>query len=216
MYFYREPSIFPSFMFTSREVISLAEDPGLWDDFRQGDLGAFTELYNRYVQRLYNYGKRFVSDSALVEDCIQDLFVELWNKKEHLGRTDSPQNYLLKAIRNKLLRRLSQGQKFIAEELENYDFVIELSHEMALINEQAGFEQRAKLQRALEKLTKRQREIIFLKFYENLSYQQIASVMSVEVRYAYNLVSLAIDALKQNLLSVLVVLVQSVISLLTN
>jgi RNA polymerase sigma factor (sigma-70 family) len=185
-------------MYTSRDVLPFAEDAGLWDNFRRGDLEAFTELYNRYVNRLYTYGKRLGADSALVEDCIQDLFVELWHKKEHLGQTDSPGKYLVKAIRNKLLRRLSIRQKF-SDTVENDNLPVELSYETALIQEQSGQEQQVRLQKALRQLTKRQREVIFLKFYENMSYQQIASLLSVEVNYVYNLVSLAMHALKNHM-----------------
>lgn len=187
-------------MFGHNHVIQEYDDSFLWDRFRAGQLPAFTELYNTYVQTLYNYGKRFTADSDLIEDCIQDLFVELWHKKETLGDTDSPKHYLLKSLRNRLFRRFSQYQKFTSDGLEEYDFEVELSYELSLIDEQAAVQQRDQLQQALRQLTKRQREIIFLKFYENLSYEEIATVMSLEVKSAYNLVSKAVEAIKRYLL----------------
>jgi RNA polymerase sigma factor (sigma-70 family) len=187
-------------MFGPNHVIQQYDDSFLWDRFRAGQLPAFTELYNTYVQTLYNYGKRFTTDSDLIEDCIQDLFVELWHKKETLGDTDSPKYYLLKSLRNRLFRRFSQYQKFTSDGLEEYDFEVELSYELSLIDEQAAVQQRDQLQQALRQLTKRQREIIFLKFYENLSYEEIATVMSLEVKSAYNLVSKAVEAIKRYLL----------------
>lgn len=184
----------------SKQVLQQNESVLLWDQFRAGELTAFTELYNTYVQTLYNYGKRFTFDKTLVEDCIQDLFIELWNKRDHLGNTDSPKSYLIKSLRNRLLRRLTREHKYTLNHLfEEYDFEVELSPEFSLINEQSSIEQRAQLQQALQQLTKRQREVIFLKFYENLSYEEIATLMSIELRSVYNLVSKAIDLIKRSL-----------------
>lgn len=181
----------------SKQVLQ-QQDGILWNQFRAGELSAFTELYNTYVQTLYNYGKRFSPDKALIEDSIQDLFIELWNKKDHLSDTDSPKYFLMKSLRNKMLRKLEREHRYILNNLsEDYDFEVELSYEFSLVTEQTSIEQRQQLQQALQQLTKRQREVIFLKFYENLSYEEIAALMSIELRSVYNLVSKAIDVIKR-------------------
>ncbi|MDJ1472699.1 sigma-70 family RNA polymerase sigma factor [Cytophagaceae bacterium DM2B3-1] len=191
----------------SKQVLQ-QQDGILWNQFRAGELTAFTELYNNYVQTLYNYGKRFTPDKALIEDSIQDLFIELWNKKDHLSDTDSPKYFLMKSLRNKMLRKLEREHKYILNNLsEDYDFEVELSYEFSLVSEQASIEQRQHLQQALQQLTKRQREVIFLKFYENLSYEEIASLMAIELRSVYNLVSKAIDVIKRYISRLFLILV---------
>ncbi|MDJ1482326.1 sigma-70 family RNA polymerase sigma factor [Cytophagaceae bacterium YF14B1] len=196
----------------SKQVLQ-QQDGILWNQFRAGELPAFTELYNTYVQTLYNYGKRFTPDKALIEDSIQDLFIELWNKKDHLSDTDSPKYFLMKSLRNKMLRKLEREHKYILNNLsEDYDFEVELSYEFSLVTEQASIEQQEKLQQALQQLTKRQREVIFLKFYENLSYEEIASLMSIELRSVYNLVSKAIDVIKRYISRLFLLLVVLVFS----
>ncbi|MDJ1502727.1 sigma-70 family RNA polymerase sigma factor [Xanthocytophaga agilis] len=191
----------------SKQVLQ-QQDGILWNQFRAGELSAFTELYNTYVQTLYNYGKRFTPDKALIEDSIQDLFIELWNKKDHLSDTDSPKYFLMKSLRNKMLRKLEREHKYILNNLsEDYDFEVELSYEFSLVTEQASIEQRQQLQQALQQLTKRQREVIFLKFYENLSYEEIASLMAIELRSVYNLVSKAIDVIKRYISRLFLILI---------
>jgi RNA polymerase sigma factor (sigma-70 family) len=170
----------------------------LWNDFRKGDLEAFTKLYRKYLRPLYNYGKKICTNNAFVEDCIQDLFVELWKNKAQLNATESPKYYLFKSLRRKIFRELS-GNKLLFEVItEEYNFEITLSAETDLIYTQHLSEQQLHLQKALEALTKRQREAIFLRFYENLSYEEVASIMSLELRSTYNLISKAIDALKRS------------------
>jgi RNA polymerase sigma factor (sigma-70 family) len=170
----------------------------LWNEFREGNLEAFTKLYRKYLRPLYNYGKKFSANKAFVEDCIQDLFVELWKNKAQLNATQSPKYYLFKSLRRKIFRELS-GNKLLVEAItEEYNFEITLSAETNLIYTQQLFEQQQHLQKALETLTKRQREAIFLRFYENLSYEEVASIMSLELRSVYNLISKAIDSLKRS------------------
>jgi RNA polymerase sigma-70 factor (ECF subfamily) len=54
----------------------LTNDPELWNAFRQGDEQAFAQIYRNYVKVLYRYGLKITPDTSLIEDCIQDLFVE--------------------------------------------------------------------------------------------------------------------------------------------
>lgn len=170
----------------------------LWNEFRAGSLEAFTNLYGKYLRPLYNYGKKFSKDTAFVEDCIQDLFVELWKNKAGLNATESPKYYLFKSLRNKIFRELNSNKPLFEAVTEEYNFEIEFSAETNLLYNQTLFDQQQYLHRALQTLTKRQREAIFLRFYENLSYEEVASIMSLELRSVYNLISKAIDALKKS------------------
>jgi RNA polymerase sigma factor (sigma-70 family) len=178
-----------------------------WDAFRAGSLEAFTALYNTHVRALYGYGRKFTPDADLVEDCIQDLFVDLWKKREGLGPTDSAKYYLFAALRNRIIRHRQTAAKWSAEAFpEEYEFEITLSPEVSLINDQVTQEQRLYLEQALGKLTRRQREAVYLKFFEGLSYDEVARVMQLELRSVYNLVSKAIETLKHNAPKVLTAL----------
>jgi RNA polymerase sigma factor (sigma-70 family) len=114
-----------------------------------------------------------------------------------LGATDSAKYYLYKSLRRKIFRQISDANKYLPEALmEDYNFEMELSVETNLVSSQLMFEQKLFLEKALQNLTKRQSEAIYLRFYENLSYEEVASIMSLELRSVYNLIAKSIDALK--------------------
>lgn len=85
-----------------------------WVSFQSGDKNSFAWLYDTYVDDLYNYGIRFIADTHLVEDTIQDLFIRLWKNKRGLKVPPSVKNYLFTAFRNLLFRTLSRQKKFLS------------------------------------------------------------------------------------------------------
>lgn len=190
-----------------REVAEHVGEAALWDEFRAGSLQAFTELYNTHVRALYGYGRKFTADTDMLEDCIQDLFIDLWKKRENLGFTNSVKFYLFVALRNRIIRQKQSASKRAAEAFPaEYEFEIALSPETALINDQTWLEQKRYLEQAISKLTRRQKEAVYLKFFEGLSYEETASIMNLELRSVYNLISKAVEALRHNAPKVLVLL----------
>jgi RNA polymerase sigma factor (sigma-70 family) len=173
----------------------------LWQSFKKGNRLAFTTLYQKYVGLLYNYGRHLSADHELVKDCLQELFAFLWNKKETLSEIHSVRHYLYKSFRRRLIAELVKRRKFVSDEgiWANADFEITLPFETQLVETQLGQQQHIQLNEAINRLTKRQKEAIFLKFYNNMSYQEVASVMQMGVDSVYNVVSKAIDALRKNM-----------------
>lgn len=178
---------------------SLPSDQDLWRAFKGGDRAAFSTIYRHYIQPLYNYGMKVAEDSDLVEDAIQELFIYLWKTRENLGETDSIKFYLFKSLRRRIItsqeESLRQAKKKISvgqgQESATY------SHEQFLVSRQLEEDQHRQLHLSLQGLTKRQREAITLRFYDNLSFQEVAQVMSLNIKSTYNLVSKALDALKE-------------------
>jgi RNA polymerase sigma factor (sigma-70 family) len=173
------------------------EDRNLWHAFKEGNYAAFTQIYRQHVQALFNFGSKITPDRNLVEDAVHDLFVEIWKNRATLGEVNSVKYYLFKALKRKIIRTLSK--KTPHSIAEDYHFEIVFSHEFALINDQINEEQGKKLANALKDLSDRQREAIFLRFYDGLSYEEIASVMSVTIKTAYNFVYMALSQLRQSL-----------------
>jgi len=180
------------------------QEDQLWIDFQNGCETAFTEIYNNYFRLLYNYGSKFTSDEDLVKDSIHDLFVKLWEKRQQLHNIASPKYYLLKAMRHKLLDALAREKKLVHEQEgfpeDRFEFV--LPYESLLISHQLTREQEKSVTQALNALTPRQKEAIFLRFYNNMSYEEIASLMSLSVDSCYNLISKALSQVKKNLTKV--------------
>jgi RNA polymerase sigma factor (sigma-70 family) len=172
-----------------------------WQSFKQGDRGAFEQLLNQHYDFLLNYGVRFYNDKEFVQDCVHDLFVDLWNRREHLSDVVSVKAYLFKILRRNITKENKRLKWFrnadsILEEGNNFE--VEFSIESYLIGREIQAESLQRLQIALSKLTKRQREALFLRFSENLSYDEIAEIMGINYRSGVNLIHEAIKAIRQN------------------
>ncbi|MEQ9440871.1 MAG: sigma-70 family RNA polymerase sigma factor [Cyclobacteriaceae bacterium] len=173
-------------------------DTLLWEQFRQGNKAAFDCIYDRLFQTLCSYGDKICDDKSLVEDTIQDLFIYLWTKRTRLGKTNAIKFYLFRCLRRNLIRAMSREKKrpdpFSVVEKYHCHFQLSLKKSSAPAFEEN--ELRDKLTRALHRLTDRQKEAIYLKFYNNLSFQEVAAVMEIEVRSVYNLIGRTIDILR--------------------
>jgi len=174
-------------------------DEVVWTAFRGGDKQAFAMLYHRYFKTLIQHGLRISSDKDLVKDCIHDLFMEIWKNKLNLSSPASVKAYLVSSLQRKVIRQLKRirTREDGALRLPAIEFVH--SKEDQIISEQRREEQCHKIKKALEVLTKRQKEAVYLKFYSNLSYAEIANLMAISTESIYNLVSKAIDNLQGEL-----------------
>jgi RNA polymerase sigma factor (sigma-70 family) len=172
----------------------------IWDTFRYGDESSLRKLFEEYYDPLFNYGHKFTADSFVIEEALQDLFVKLWNNKNNIRETGSVKNYLYKSFRRVLLRKLDYSPRLHlfsnANAPDNIPFTIQLGHDDAMIRDENNQETRQKLETALSRLSPRQREIIHLRYFEELDYEEIAVIMQLSISSAYKLLYRAIDALK--------------------
>jgi len=177
------------------------DDSTLWLSFKKGNDLAFSILYNKYVQRLYSYGMHSCRDKDLVLDCLQELFTLLWDRREKLSEVTCVNYYLFKSFRRLLMNRLTVGRKFLISlsDRDSYGFDFSPSQEDALIEEEWETERNKKVRNSLHSLTKRQREAIYLKFFNQLSYHEVAAIMDLHVDSVYNLISKSIDLLRKRL-----------------
>ncbi len=180
----------------------------VWQDFRRGSKEAYEYIYRKYVTILYNYGYRITKDKAQTQDCIQDVFINLLTHREKLTDTDSIKFYLFKSLRRELMRKREVHQAFASSENNPHDddFEVTFSYEYQLIESQMLAERSEHLLRVLNELPPRQKEAIFLRFYDNLSYEEIAAIMGIDQTSAYKLMYKAIDRLHQILVGEIILL----------
>lgn len=167
----------------------------LWDRYRKGDKLAFEQIYFGHVNMLYDYGMRMTRDTALVEDCVQDLFSDLWEKRMQMSCVHSVRSYLLISIKRRILRKLSNERKSALQAQFHDDsqaFHPDLFESMAE-------EKLIHLAQSFAKLSDKQKEVIYLRFYNQLSYEEIAEVMSVQVKAIYKLMARAIQTLRMHI-----------------
>ncbi|MEP6928259.1 MAG: sigma-70 family RNA polymerase sigma factor [Ginsengibacter sp.] len=171
-------------------------DNVLWSQFRNGDTESFVSIFKNYYSELFNYGCKITGDHAIIEDCIQDLFIDLW--RTH-GKAEilSLKAYFFKAFKFKLVRAIGKAGKTSSFLPEVHEIEFEISYEMLLINNQENKELAQKVFNAMQELSARQKEIIYLKFQQNLSYEEVSGIMNINYQAARNLVYQAIKVLKK-------------------
>jgi RNA polymerase sigma-70 factor (ECF subfamily) len=165
----------------------------LWNAFKHGDREAFDNLFRRYYPMLVLYGARLCPDKDIVDDCIQDLFIELWQSKA-ATEVQSVKAYFLKALKYKLFRRLKN--KLPAQTGNNTEETIVLSHDQLIITREDELYTAKKIISAINELPGRQKEIIYLRIYQDLNYDEISEVMNINYQVARNLFYQSIKSLR--------------------
>jgi len=166
----------------------------LWEAFRKGDKEAFAALFRQHYETLFRYGSKFTNDTKLLEDSIHELFIEIWQSKSATPVL-SVKAYLLKSLKYKLLKVFRQNGRMIPLS-DNNDIAFEWSHEQFLIDQQDSIERKLLVLNALGQLSNRQKEIIYLKYYQNLDYEEVSEIMNINYQVARNLLYQAIKSLK--------------------
>ncbi|MEC5144865.1 Sigma-70 family RNA polymerase sigma factor [Chitinophaga sp. 180180018-2] len=193
----------------------MQDEKDIWNAFRSGDASSLQAIFDKYYSPLFNYGHRFSADDHLIEDALQELFVKLWKNRESIRETDSVKNYLYKSFRRVLLRMLEVQQR-------NHTFSVldewpewgqELAYDQTMISRERLEKIRGNLVAALTKMTPRQREIIHLRYYEEMEYDEIAALMQLSVSSTYKLVYKAIETLRQYLSKSDLLILSALISL---
>ena len=179
------------------EYLSDSYQSTRWRQFCAGDKNAFGEIAELNYAALHHYGTRFTSDRDLIKDCIQDLFLEVWEKREKLDYVVAIKPYLFQSLRNNLIRRIKK-QSVFSDISQNEDYPeSDISPESNWIVIETDQLTNSRLRQGIEMLPKRQREALYLKYYENLSYDEIAEVMGLQRQAVANYLQYGIQKLRE-------------------
>lgn len=185
-------------------VVSLQKTPDQlhWEALLNGNRDALAGLYEKYFDLLYEYGMRLCHDPELVKDCIQDLFIKLWTNRNNLSITTSIKPYLYTSLRNTVINKLEQ-EKHIRERenktIHDFPFNLHYNIESSMIQNEEDLDRNSLVINALEQLTSRQKECIYLRFYSGLEYTEIADIMNISLKAAYKIAGRAIGFLRKYL-----------------
>ena len=172
----------------------------IWESLKTGDRASFEQVFRKYYRPLLNYGMRLNPDEDEIKDCIQILFLTIWERKESLGDSDSVKNYLLASLRRLVIKRMNATKNtFVSIDNNDVAFYADLSPEARIIHDQNCCDNINTLQAAISKLPDRQKEALFLRFYSDQSFSDIALVMNISTRAVYKLIYKALDALNEDL-----------------
>lgn len=180
---------------------SAQSDIQLWIQLKHGSELALGKLVKKFFNPLQNYGYKFIKDEDFVKDCVQEIFIEIWQRRERLSVPDSVKAYLLSSVRKKVLRegyrqQILKGddEKVIENDLSQSDF----SAEWAIIEEESLREITEKVKDSLGKLPRRQQEVLYLQYYQGLSREEIAEIMDINTQSVSNLIQTAFKSFRQN------------------
>jgi RNA polymerase sigma factor (sigma-70 family) len=180
-------------------MTEIQSDIILWKQFKLGSNEAFQRIYQQNFKLLYNYGLQIYPNQALVEDCIHELFVYLWKNKSTLGDTNSIKFYLFTSLRRKIIQEQKKTKKKEAEHHKNLDFEVVFLPEEQLIEDETSKIRQEELKKALNNLPARQKEVLLLLYFHNLSYEEVGQIMEINTRSVYTLTWKAITSLRKDL-----------------
>jgi RNA polymerase sigma-70 factor (ECF subfamily) len=175
------------------------QDLDIWRAFNKGDEPAFNYIYRMYASAMFQYGAQISRDEHMLQDCIQNIFIDLRRKRGHLSEVQSIRAYLFKILQRELIRKINRekGTAYISQDLNERFFPIEVSHETKLIQHEFEKEKKQLIEAALNQLTVRQRQAILLLYEEGMSYREIAEVMELnEAKSARKIIYRALASLK--------------------
>ena len=184
---------------TMQQKINPKDDLTLyWNSFLSGNDHAFSTLYNILVRDLFAFGTTLTTDMELVKDCIQDVFIRLYQNRAQLASVKNIKVYLLVALKNALIdafKKQQVYQKFmdsyeVEEQTEapEEERIIEQETEMAVQNLTAKYQ---------SILTKRQQEIIHYRFVEDLSIEEIANLLNINYQSVANSIQKSLKKIRK-------------------
>lgn len=171
----------------------------LWIQFLEGNEIAFSQLYCLFFDDLLTYGRRVGGDNEMVEDLIQDLFLKLYQKKIILEDNTRLRPFLFRALKNLIYNQLLRNAKL--QPLSDYDFAFDLTYtidEQLYLTHGQGLSD--EVHRILKGLTGRQKEIIYLRFVHEMSFEEISEIMEINIQSARNLLTRSMEKLRKEAL----------------
>ncbi len=173
-------------------------DQFVWKSLKEGDLNAFSILFKTYYPILYNYGLKIAKDIPLTEDSLQDFFLYVYEHRENLSDLDTIAPYLFSSYRRALIKKLKKKSNTIpVDEFDNSIVDIEFTPEEILTQQESDTFKNQNISKLLNKLPKRQKEAIYLKYYSGLKTKDIATVMNVNYQSVVNTIHKAIKNLRE-------------------
>lgn len=166
-----------------------------------------SSIYNEYLDTLYSYGLHLGFDEQSVMDAIHDVFYKLCINYSSLSEIGNLKSYLLRSIRNRLIdmtrvKREVTNLSLVDEDetQEDFPFQLYVTVEDELIMKEDVEEIKQKVESVLSQLTDRQREIVYLRYIQEYSYEDIAHVMKISIASCRNLISKSLAKLKESAL----------------
>ena len=164
------------------------DDHKLWNKLKAGDEKSFSLLFEKYYGDLISYGNSFYRFPERVQDCVQDVFADVWLYRESLQEPNVVKAYLLSSVRKRIARLYERDHIFRkTTTTDSIEFLFDFSIEKELIDDEETAENVFYLNKLLNDLPPRQKEALFLRYNQGLGVEEIAEMLDVNYQSAKNL-----------------------------
>lgn len=172
---------------------------------REDDICAW--LYETYVNELFSYGTAFGVSRIVLQDAIQDVFLHFVENKSLLSHVENVKFYLFRSLKNRLISTGRNNRFFetIDDKLD-YAFSLKVTLDDELIKKEEQEQLIKRVEKILTCLTNRQREAIYLRYIQELTYDEIGELLSMTPKASRKLVSRALIRIRENNLPILLFL----------
>jgi RNA polymerase sigma factor (sigma-70 family) len=175
----------------------LTKDCEIWENFKAGDKSALSYVYFQYFHSMFQYGIKFKDEPEFIKDCIQDVFLKLIQAGDRLSPTENIRFYLFRALKNTIYKELDKNKRKELVELVPMKFDAPFSFEEEIAEKENATYKETALLYALNGLSERQREIIYLRFECRMEYDEICGLMGLKNDSARKLLFRAITSLRE-------------------
>ncbi|MDQ6472826.1 sigma-70 family RNA polymerase sigma factor [Flavobacterium sp. LHD-80] len=187
-------------MKTPALLFNVVDDNALWNKLKDGDEKSFSMLFERYYADLVRYGNSLSPFEEKVQDCIQDVFTDVWIYRNTLQNSVVVKAYLLSSVRKRIARLHERDHIFRkTASTDSIAFLLEFSVDHELLDEadDDAKEKIIHLNKLLNDLPARQKEALYLRYHQGLSVEQIAEMLDVNYQSASNLLHRGLMTLRR-------------------
>jgi RNA polymerase sigma factor (sigma-70 family) len=187
------------------KVLKSNDQIDVWNQFiLNGNMDALSRIYFHCYDLLFTYGMKYTSDKLVVEDTIQNVFMNFIKFRESIGDVKNLSGYLISTFRRQLFLDLNKQKKTIpTEQLPEEQFDFFLSNEQGISDKEDMERIHLTIKQCIGKLTVKQQEIIFLRFESEISYEEIAVILNISIDSCYKSVYRSIKTIRSEVEKIL-------------
>lgn len=161
-------------------MIKVQDDIDLIKEFKSGNRNVFNEIVRKYEKRIYLVIKRMVNDHDDTNDIMQEVFIKAYNALDNFREESTFFTWLYRIAVNLTINFLNK--KKIRQFVHYDDLIIPLiSGEIKPDEKMEKEEKNEKIQKAINKLPKMQRLIFNMRYYDELSYEEISKILNKSI-----------------------------------
>ena len=175
------------------------------DSVKSLDKAAFEELFRSYFTPLCSFAQKFVQDADEAKDIVHLVFINLWNKRETIEANTSLKSYLFQGVQNRSLNFIRDNKKLVKFDIPQNE--AELANYLDSRDHLESSEAEARINRALDNLPDKCREIFLMNRFDNMKYREIAEKLKISIKTVETQMSRALKALRKDLADMISIII---------